>query len=343
MKYELFLNKIFFLDVYRLEPNYNQESWLETRLFAFHNHLFKNMYDMSCWFIDENWFVWRLDKSGSLDQIYKLHIKNINLSKIIYNPSIEFTSHKILVISDGGEKLEILIGDTEQNIKVFSLNPVEPGIIMNIQYIEKSSKIIVTMCAIAIDNDEKKYTQLTLLSYSLQYAEDKIKNIFYKDKQILKVRGTIDYIYVEENGNYLHSICQNNINFEKDDMEESGNKIEHTSIDLQIKNSKYYWSQDEDSLTIWIDIPKQHSNKQPKINIKSSELSIIIDNDILIQGKCQHRLEENMTTWKQKENSLQIDLSKYENGLMWNQLIKGDTQGKYLPNETLAAEIHERY
>ncbi|EZA47477.1 hypothetical protein DMN91_005326 [Ooceraea biroi] len=331
-------------DVYRLEPNPNQESWLEARLFAFHNHLFNNVYDTSCWFIDDDWVVWRLDKSGSLDQVHKLRTTDTSLPKITYNPSMGFTSHQILVISDGGEKLEVLLGNTEENMKVFSLDPVEPGVIMNVQHVKKSSKIIVTMCGIATGNNEKKYTQLTLLSYSLQYSGNEIKNISYVDKQILRVQGTIDYIYVEENGNYVHSICQDNIDFEKEDTQGSETEVKQsdTNVESQLKIPKYYWSQDEDSLTVWIKIPKQHSSKRPKINIKPLELSVVVDNVILIQGECQHRLEEDMATWRQEEDTLQIDLSKYENGLMWSELLKGDTGGECLPNETLAAEIHKR-
>lgn len=328
--------------VYRIELNHNQESWLEARLFAFHNHLFKNVYDMSCWFIDKDWSIWRLDKENSLDQMYKLHTADTDLSKLIYNPSIEFTLNNISAVSDGGEKLEILVGNTEQNMKVFSLGPIEPGIIMNVQHIEKDLKIIVTMCTIVAQNDEKKYTQLILLSYALQYMENEIKNIYHIDKQLLKVQGAVDYVYVEKSGNYLHSICQNNIDFGKKDTQESKNEIKQSNIDLQIKTPKYYWSQDKDSLTIWIKILKQHINKQPKIQIKPLELSVVMENEILIQGECQHRLEENMATWRFKEDTLQIDLSKYESGLMWSELIKGDTEGECLPNEVLAAEIHAR-
>ncbi|KAL6267581.1 hypothetical protein P5V15_000655 [Pogonomyrmex californicus] len=327
--------------VYRLEPNHNQESWLEARLFAFHNHLFNNVYDMSCWFIDETSAVWRLDKDGSLDQVYKLHT-DTDLSKVIYNPSIGFTSNNILVISDGGENLHMLITSTGESKKYFLMNSVEPGIIMNVQYVEKSSKIVVIMCTIAVDDNQKKYTQLILLSYNLEYVEDKIGNIYCIDKQILKVQGTVDYAYLEKNGNYLHSICQDNINFEKNDTQETETEVKLPNLNSQIKIPNYHWSQDEESLTIWVKIPKQYNNKQPKINVKPLELSVTIDNEILIQGECQYRLEENMATWRQKENILQIDLSKYESGLMWSELIKNDTGGEYLPNETLAAEIHEK-
>ncbi|XP_014467548.1 PREDICTED: nudC domain-containing protein 1 [Dinoponera quadriceps] len=328
--------------VYRLEPNQNQESWLEARLFAFHNHLYKNAHDMSCWFIDEDLAVWRFDKNNSFDKMHILRAAKAELSKMTYNPSIGFTSNEISAISDGGEKLDILIGNKRQNVKVFTADPVKPGVIMNVQHVQKGSRIIVTMCAIAND-DPKKYTQLTLLSYNLEFVENEVKNITYIDRQILKVQGTIDYAYVEENGNYLHSICQDNISFDEGDVQKSEIKVEQPNIDSQIKIPKYYWSQDEDSLTVWVKIPKRCSaEQQPKISVKPLELCVAIGNEILIQGKCQHRLEENMATWRRKEDTLQIDVSKYESGLMWSELIKGDTGGERLPNETLAAEIHER-
>lgn len=322
-----------------MEPNCNQESWLEARLFAFHNHLFNNVYDMSCWFIDKTSAVWRLDKDGSLDQVYKLHTDGCS-SIVIYNPSIGFTLNNIVAISDGGGNLHILIECMGENRKVFLMTLEEPGIIMNVQYVEKSSRIILIMCAIATDDNQKKYTRLVLLSYDL-CMKNEIMKVYNVDKQILKVQGTVDYAYVEENGNYLHSICQDSIGFENENTQES--VMEQPSVSSQIKIPKYYWSQNEESLTVWIKVPKQHGNKRPKINVKPLELSVTIDNEILIQGQCQHRLEENMATWRHKEDTLQIDLSKYENGLMWSELIKGDTGGECLPNEALAGEIHARY
>lgn len=297
---------------------------------------------MSCWFIDEEWAVWCLNKDNSFHQMHILHTTKTDLSKIIYNPSIGFTRNGIVAISDGGEKLDILIGDTRENMEVFTVNTITPGIIMNVQYVQKDSRVVVTICAIANDGP-KKYTQLTLLSYNLQYVENKVKHVYYINKQVLKVQGTIDYAYMEENGNYLHSICQDNISFDKGDLQKTEIIVEESNTDSQIKIPKYYWSQDEDSLTVWVKISKQHSIKQLKINVKPLEMSVEIGNEILIQGECQHRLEENMATWRCKEDTLQIDLNKHENGLMWSELIKGDTGGECLPNETLAAEIHERY
>ncbi|KAG7199157.1 hypothetical protein KM043_018045 [Ampulex compressa] len=188
-------------EVFRLEPNSNQESWLEARLFAFHNHLFKNPYDTSCWFIDKDWVVWRLNK-------------------------------------------------------------------------------------------------------------------------ILKVKGTVEYACIEENGNHLHSICQDSMLFEDLNAKVEKHNLPNLEEKEEIKIPKYCWSQDEDSITVWIKVEEQQY-KQARIN-------------------CQHRLDESLTTWKYEHGTLQLELMKFENGLMWNELIKGDTGGECLPNQALAAEIHSR-
>ncbi|KAI4497903.1 hypothetical protein M0802_007019 [Mischocyttarus mexicanus] len=322
-------------DVFRLELNPDQESWLEVRLFALHNHLFKNPYDTSCWFVDKEHIIWRINKNGTLQKINKLSAPNAQLSKLLYNPSIGFTSNKVVVISNGGNSLHLLKEDNSGHIEAFLLEEAEPGVILDIRYVQTKSQIIITLSSI-VDDNGKKCTKLVLLFYTWQQSNEKENTFHLSNKQVLKVRGTVEYVFVEENGDHLHSICQNNIVFESDNKKITENNKEHINI------PKYCWSQDEDSLTVWIKIPEKYYQCQAKVNVKSNEISITVNDDILIQGEFQHRLDEKLTTWKHEKETLQLDLIKFESGLMWNELIKGDTGGECLPNESLAAEIHSR-
>lgn len=326
-------------DVLRIELSPDQESWLEVRLFALHNHLFKNPYDLSCWFVDKEYIIWRSNKSGTLKKIHTLCTSTTKSSKS-YNPSIGFTSNGIVVISDGDTGLELLREDEPDHFKVFLLQEAEPGVILDIQYVQSKSQVVITLASIVNDN-EKKCTKLTLLFYTWQQSNDTQESFHLCNKQILKVRGTVEYVFVEENGDYLHSICQENIIYESHDQ--VNENITDVSDEEHIKKiPKYYWFQDEDSLTVWLKIPEKYDPNNVKVNIKPTEISVTLNNDVLIQGKCQHRLDEELTTWEHKKDTLKLDLVKFENGLMWNELIKGDTEGEYLPNESLAAEIHSR-
>ncbi|KAK2588337.1 hypothetical protein KPH14_004353 [Odynerus spinipes] len=328
-------------DVLRLELSPDQESWLEVRLFALHNHLFKNPYDISCWFVDKENIIWRSNKSGTLQKIHTLCTSKERSSKSLYNPSIGFTTNGIAVISDGGTGLELLREDTSGHFKVFFLEEAEPGVILDVQYVQTKSQVVVTLSSIADDNG-KKCTKIILLFYTWQLSNDIEESFHLCNKQVLKVRGTVEYVFVEENGEYLHSICQDNIIYESQDQQVSESSITDAGDTEHIKIPKYCWSQDEDSLTVWVKIPEKYYQSQAKVNVKPTEISITIDDDVLIQGECQHRLDEELTTWKREKDTLKLDLVKCESGLMWNELIKGDTGGECLPNESLAAEIHSR-
>ncbi|CAK9801120.1 NudC domain-containing protein 1 [Anthophora quadrimaculata] len=327
-------------DVRRLELTTNRDSLLETRLFAFHNHLFKNPYDTSCWFIDENWFVWRFSKNGHLEQMHVIHDSKENVQNLLYNPSIGFTSNHIVAISDGGDCLKLLITDTREHIKSFALNITDPGVILDVQYVNSTSNVVIVMCDIK-SNNEKKFTRLSLLTYTWKDVGSTSESFDLINKEVLKVNGAVEYVYIEECGKYLHSICQDYITFESPKVQKSADTKKNVEKTGEIKIPKYCWSQDEDSLTVWLTIDKQCQDKV-KVHVTPLELSVTVNDNILIQGQCQHRLDETLTTWKYEQDTFKLELYKHENGLMWSELIKGDTGGECLPNETLAAEIHSR-
>ncbi|XP_076624773.1 nudC domain-containing protein 1 isoform X2 [Colletes latitarsis] len=326
-------------DVLRLELTANRDSLLETRLFAFHNHLFKNPYDTSCWFIDDNWLIWQFKKDGTLKQRHSIHNSNVNVQNLLYNASIGFGNDNIVAISDGGDCLKLLLMDNEEHIKIFTLSGAEPGVILDVNYINDPSTIIIAMCNIK-STGEKKYTNLLLLTYAWKNAGDTSESFELIGKESLKAKGAIEYVHIENSGKYLHSICQDYITFESPKVQESTDSTDLRQA-CERKIPKYCWSQDEDSLTVWIKVEEKHQN-EVKIHVTPLELSVTMMDNILIQGQCQHRLDEKLTTWKYEQDTCKLELFKHESGLMWNELIKGDTGGECLPNETLAAEIHSR-
>ena len=325
-------------DVFRLELTSNRDSLLETRLFAFHNHLFKNPYDTSCWFVDESWSIWRLNENGTLDQVHTIHNSNADVQNL-YNPSIAFTSNNIVAISDGGDCVKLLITDAQERIKAFALSDTEPGVILDVQYISSTSTVAIALCNIN-STGEKKFTRLLLLTYAWRNAGDACESFELIGKEALKVNGAIEYAYIEDDGKHLHSLCQDYIAFECPKAQESvDNKNDSEKTEINIP--RYCWSQDEDSLTVWINVEKEHE-KNVNVHVTALELSVTMNGKVLIQGQCQHRLDEKLTTWKYEQDTFKLELSKFESGLMWSELIKGDTGGECLPNETLAAEIHSK-
>lgn len=321
-----------------MEVNTSRESWLEARLFALHNHLFVNPFDSSCWFVDNTGIVWQfIDKS-----LKKIHtLKSVDNSQICtkYNPSIGFTSENITVVSNGSRNLEILLENAKSEREVFLFEDQESGIILNVQKIKESPHIIISIYSV-IEAEGKVHSRITLLTYSYQKGEP--STLLLYRTQILKVKGTVDYFYVENNGNYFHTASQDPVVFEHDSLK-SIKEIETGSADAAgFKIPKYCWSQNEESVTVWLKVPEKCSNSPAEIDVKPMQISVSMKDILLIQGETQHKLESNLTTWKIKDDTLEIEFVKSESGLMWNELIKGDTGGEFLPNEGLAAEIHSR-
>lgn len=319
-----------------MELSPSQESWLEARLFALHNHLFSNPFDESCWFVDKTGVVWRFTKTGNLEEIHKL--KPLSEKHPKYNPSIGFASKEITVMSNGSNNLEFLIEDPQNQPFIF--DDVDSGIIMDVQHVKENSSIIVSIYSV-VEVDAKKFSRLTLLTYSYQKDEGSLPILSLFRKQNLKVKGTVEYIYVEKNGNYFHTASQDPVVFEHDSLHPI-EKDQESGSAQEIKIPKYCWSQDEDSLTVWLKIPDKCSNIPAKVDVKSTKISVGMKDVILIEGDTQHKLEPDLATWKTKDDTLEIELTKSESGLMWSELIKGDTGGEFLPNEALATEIHSR-
>ncbi|XP_051163869.1 nudC domain-containing protein 1-like [Leptopilina boulardi] len=329
-------------EVFHLEANTTRESWLEARLFALHNHLFVNPFDSSCWFVDNTGIVWQFI-NGNLKKIHTL--KTVDKSHICtkYNPSIGFTNKNITVISNGSKNLEILINNENEEKEFFHFEDIESGIILDCQQMNDSNLMIISIYSV-VEIEGKVHSRLTLLTYSYEKNESSSSSLTLYRTQILKVKGTVDYLYIEDNGNYFHTASQDPIVFEYDSLnpikivEKNSND---TSI-MGIKIPKYCWSQNDDSVTVWLKIVEKCKNISPQIDVKPTQISVSMKDVVLIQGETQHKLESDLTTWKIKDDTLEIEFIKSESGLMWSELLKGDTGGEFLPNESLAAEIHSR-
>ncbi|XP_011505619.1 PREDICTED: nudC domain-containing protein 1 [Ceratosolen solmsi marchali] len=328
-------------EILRIELSASQDSWLEARQFAFHNHLFKNPYDSTCWFIDKDGQIWKFKGSESLDLIYTSNSIISKSCNFKYNPSIAFASKNIFAICNGGGSLEFLI-EYKKGIQNFVFN-IEPAIILDARFIKESSEIIIAICMID-ESEGKKFTKLIFLFYNYDENTNQTDSIIKLNyKRSMKVKGPVENVYIEENGKFCHIISQNQVEFEYDSTKLDKIKDDSSLNDSQIKIPQYCWSQDEDSITVYVKVPEKYNKLVAKVDVTSNSVLIAVADIILLSGETPNRLEAQLTTWRHKNDTLEVELSKSESGLMWSELMKGDTGGEYLSNEVLAAEIHSRF
>lgn len=331
-------------DVLRVEPNASQDSWLEARSFAYHNHLYKNPFDAKCYFVNKDNELWSLNTNGTLELVHSLTKALDKSDDPVYNPSLSFASENIIVGSNGHRNLEIIIRNEMTTLKKFVFNDTEPCIILDSVYVRDKSLINVVLCFITEING-KKYSEIVLRSYSSSIIdknlEQTISDVKFIGKRILRVKGAVEYANLESNGDYLHVTSQDSVTFIEDTLSPM-NKESPADNNQEINIPKYCWSQDEDSLTVWLKIFDGIEKTEIKVDIKPNNILIKCKDVILISGESGHRLDPDLTTWSYEKETLKIDLFKNDAGLLWNELIKGDTGGECLPNEALAAEVHSR-
>ncbi|KAJ8670273.1 hypothetical protein QAD02_001532 [Eretmocerus hayati] len=324
-------------EILRRELGPTQDSYLEARLFAFHNHLFKSPYDSTCWFIDKHGGIWKFTSEELLELIHTSKTITEISSECIYNPSMAFASQDMIVICNGSGTLEFLV-QTSESLKNISIGDLDPAVILDARFIKEMSKIIVALYRIE-ENEGKRFSRLTFLTYDYDVT---LQNLKLHQKQMLKVKGVIEYVYIEDNGRYFQIISQDQAEFEYDSLNSIERSDGNSVTESQINIPKYCWSQDEDSITVYMKINEKLGDTPAKVEVTPTSVSIQVGNSSLLNGDTPHRLESDLTTWKRNGNTLEIELSKSENGLMWNELLKGDTGGEYLPNEALADEVHSR-
>lgn len=154
----------------------------------------------------------------------------------------------------------------------------------------------------------------------------------------MSVPGAIEYFYIEENGDFFHVISQEAMTFTHDSLK----SIVEEEKTPELKIPRYSWSQDEDSLTVWVKIPEKDAALKANVQVSPMNILVSVGDSVLIQGDTPNKVQADLVTWNRKEETLEIDLPKQESGLMWSELLKGDTDGEMLANPALAAEIHAR-
>lgn len=274
-----------------------------------------------------------MNQNNDLKPVHTLSL-DTSSSESTYNPSIAFASSEVIVLSNGRGKLELLIKENEE-IKNVVLREQEIGVLLDAKYREDDFTLVIALNSIQ-EQEGKKISFLSLLCYSIKTdCADLIR------KQVITINGAIEYVYLEKSGSSLNLVAQDNAIFTHDSTQPLKTEVTEEK-NSEIKIPKYCWSQDEDSLTVYMKIPEKFKHIKAKVLATSTNIAATIEDIVLINGDCQFRIDHELTTWKQENDSLSINFVKFESGQMWSELLKGDTGGEYLPNADLASEIHSR-
>lgn len=309
---------------------------LEAQIFAYHNHLFYNPYDDSCWYIDEDQQIWRL-LNGTLEPIHKLQD---DFKECLYNPSISFAGKNIVCIVNGHKTLEILIFN-DSKVSSFIFKDIEPGVILDSRCTESFLMIAVHG---AVEIETKKRSEIGFYTYSLEKENDELKVGGLAKKQIWHANGTVEFVYIEDNAKYVQIASQNELQLkhEPNSVENSSKAIEELESDSDIEAPKYSWSQTEDGISVMVKVPQHLSETKEKVMVTLNTLFVSLGDEILVEGDLYRNVDSSLSTWCRKKDLIQIELVKLVPGQMWTEMIKGDYDAEYLSDENFAAQVHDR-
>ncbi|XP_040350806.1 nudC domain-containing protein 1 [Herpailurus yagouaroundi] len=238
--------------------------------------------------------------------------------------SIHFTSSTWVTLSDGTGRL-YLIGTGERGNSA-------------------SEKWEITTLLLRIEKEELDmkgsgfYVSLEWVTISKKNKDSKKYEIIKCDT--LRGKSVPHYAAIEPDGKGLMIVSYKSFTFVHvgQDLEENKND----NLSEKIKEPLYYWQQTEDDLTVTIQLPEGSSKEDIQVQFLPDHINIVLKGQRFLEGNLYSSIDQDSSTWMIKDNSLEIFLTKKNEGLTWPELVVGDKQGEFIRDSAQCAAIAER-
>lgn len=336
----------------RVLLNSNQYSLLYAKLFGLHNHLIPDEFDEngSVYFIDEDWNVNKVYFESLSDELCNpIKVWQIPKSRERlcgdYNVSMKFISADLVVICDGTGLLYILQTGYRDNddkfIPSFSAEVAGPNeafvlldAVINPQ--TNNSELHFLLLSIKQENSNAQYMSL------LHWITLTLENGIWSQTAIkqLRTKGAVQYAAIERSCENVYVVSDNECTLILNSDNPILNK-ESENTEEEIKYL-YEWSQTTEDVSIHIELPEKINKQFIYVNSEAIKLDIKYENNILVSGSLYQRIDANLTNWSIEHNKLVVVLSKQETGLIWPELIVGDTTGKYNLDPSVVDQVNEK-
>ncbi|XP_017771651.1 PREDICTED: nudC domain-containing protein 1 [Nicrophorus vespilloides] len=277
----------------------------ETKLFSLHNHLFANNSDNDVYYIDASFVIQQigfdlLNGIFNKSSVWELPIDH----KPTYNPTLDFPSDKLAVVSDGISSIYILEIDRENSDW-------------------KLMRKIDVDCAVVIKHSKLLGDKLHCLLYNI--VENK-SNLLWIEVDLLS--DQFDVHKFESQGDlYFAQVIESDsilVGAEKTFFPET-NEAE----------IKYVWSQDSDTIRVEFKVGSKAIVKDGNIQVFDK------DDNVLMVGRLGGELKENSVVFNEENGTLALTASKQVSGVKWIEFIEG-LSGDYKADELEVIEANTK-
>ncbi|CAL1279257.1 unnamed protein product [Larinioides sclopetarius] len=105
---------------------------------------------------------------------------------------------------------------------------------------------------------------------------------------------------------------------------------------------KYTYIQTPEDITVYFRVPENLKKTDFQITFLPRHIEILVQGKCVLSGELFNCIEHGACTWILDGDKLEVVLSKAEEGLMWQELVKGNKEGEELVDPALIAEVHAR-
>lgn len=151
------------------------------------------------------------------------------------------------------------------------------------------------------------------------------------------------YVAFDTHGNSLCLASEKDFSFVFDSCKaEVGHEVEETKGGKKQEPPLYSFIQTAEELTVAFRLHEAATKKDVQVSLEVKGIEILIEGKTVLQGDFPHAIVKDGSTWTILDQKLEVHLVKAEHGVVWHEVVVGDTKGEEVFDPAFVEEIHAR-
>ncbi|XP_076322276.1 nudC domain-containing protein 1 isoform X1 [Tachypleus tridentatus] len=341
----------------------DQYGYLHVRMAGIVNHLFQDSWAPDCVFFasEAHHIFWvKLSQDGKLTKPRIVWQLPSDSSRPNANTTISFPSADWTVVSDGAGGIYLLNtpsrteGEPWQLCHTHHIESCHPPchLLHGVHYTFPSSHQIECLLAhISRPQDVEgnlKLSETTMhfvcvlewISFSSAVGNETVSWSLKRQRRL--VGGSVpNYAAIDPAGGALCLATEREFSFIYDSQKQNDKDEVEKVGDLKTSTPPLYtYIQSLEDITVVFKIPETITKDDIKVDFHLSSMEVKIRGKVVLQGLLWNNIDVEASTWTVEETKLEVILTKKETGLVWQELVKGDSRGEEVLDPALVEQIH---
>uniref|UniRef100_A0A1B6G0J7 NudC domain-containing protein 1 n=1 Tax=Cuerna arida TaxID=1464854 RepID=A0A1B6G0J7_9HEMI len=333
----------------------DQYSFIHTKVFSLHNHLFCDpWHNNTVFLVDKCWNVLKATITPETGRLETLQVVwkipgQTQRKPGHYNVSILLPSSQVVVVTDGCGWLHTLSRKDDNKWQVELSSEVVPGVLMSARTVADTLHCVLmtleTQTAEEVlstgpqRSDKPKPAVVKTILHWIVLTKDSEGVWSESCKRQLEGAGSVDYVALEVSGSALYIDSNANFKFTSD----SANPLPPPQEKMDVEEQNLYvWEQTKDDVKVTVEVGPKVTRDDVEVSVTEGQLNIRCGQQVIVSGALSRSVDQSLTTWTLQPNRLEVILMKQDSGMMWPELVVGDTRGQQLLDPDVVEDVHNR-